>query len=161
MEISTCLSGTRRSTCYCGMLLSGASRTKDPISGYLKVSTCRDVACLCFIGHARVFGDLHPFFFVLDTCRPIIVNRVFCGMFLSSATRTIDLLLRYSKRFAFRYLHRFFFTCARAVRSVSVVFLWHVCVSRYQDNRPCYCGVQKASPFEITCFFFIRYVPSV
>lgn len=105
------------------------------------------------------FWRSSPFFFVLDTCRPIIVNRVFCGMFLSSATRTIDLLLRYSKRFAFRYLHRFFFTCARAVRSVSVVFLWHVCVSRYQDNRPCYCGVQKASPFEITCFFFYQIRP--
>lgn len=29
-------------------------------------------------------------------------------MFLSTATRTIDLLLGYSKRFAFRDLHRFF-----------------------------------------------------
>lgn len=129
MEISTCLSGTRRSTCYCGMLLSGACRTKDPISGYLKVSTCRDVACLCFIGHARVFGDLHPFFFVLDTCRPIIVNRVFCGMFLSSATRTIDLLLQYSKRFAFRYLHRFFYLCTCRQISVSRVFVACLCIA--------------------------------
>lgn len=110
---------------------------------------------VCVLSGTREFLEISTLLFVLDTRRPIIVNRVFCGMFLSSATRTIDLLLRYSKRFAFRYLHRFFFTCARAVRSVSVVFLWHVCVSRYQDNRPCYCGVQKASPFEITCFFFL------
>lgn len=63
---------------------------------------------VCVLSGTREFLEISTLLFVLDTRRPIIVNRVFCGMFLSSATRTIDLLLRYSKRFAFRYLHRFF-----------------------------------------------------
>lgn len=63
---------------------------------------------LFVLNRARVSLWRSPFFFLVsDTRRPIIVNCAFCGMSLSSATRTI-LAITYSKSFAFRDLNPFF-----------------------------------------------------